>query len=285
MHTGAYETALHAAQILERTLGPAPPVAVVLGSGLGDFAEGLADAKGVPYGDVPGFPPVGVEGHAGRLVVGSLPGPDGQPARVAALAGRAHLYEGHEPVEVVCAVRALWLWGVRALMLTNAAGGIREGYRPGDLMSISDHINLSGYNPLRGHNEARFGPRFPDMSAAYDPDFRRILKEAATELGVRLHEGVYVGLAGPSYETPAEIRMLRTVGGDAVGMSTVVEVIAARHCGLRVAGVSCITNLAAGLGQATLSHDEVKETALQARAGFIGLLSAALPRFAVEVTR
>jgi purine-nucleoside phosphorylase len=155
--------------------------------------------------------------------------------------------------------------------------------RPGDLMTISDHVNLSGYNPLRGPNDARLGPRFPDMSAAYDPVFRRILAALGAAAGLRLHEGVYVGLAGPSYETPAEIRMLRTVGGDAVGMSTVVEVIAARHCGLRVAGISCITNLAAGLGQTELSHDEVKETALMARAAFVGLLEAALPRFAAEV--
>jgi len=281
MHASPYETTHAAASHLQSLFGAAPPVAVVLGSGLGDFADGLSGARCAAYGDLPGFPPVGVEGHAGRLVLGHIGGPDGTP--VAALAGRAHLYEGHDPTTVVSAIRALRLWGVRALLLTNAAGGIREGMRPGELMTLSDHINLSGYNPLRGPNDARFGPRFPDMSAAYDPVFRRILSELGTAAGLTLHEGVYVGLAGPSYETPAEIRMLRTLGGDAVGMSTVVEVIAARHCGLRVAGISCITNLAAGLGQAELSHDEVKETALRARSAFIGLLEAALPRFAVEV--
>lgn len=281
MHAPPYETARDAASHLQSRFGDAPPVAVVLGSGLGDFADGLSGARGAAYGDLPGFPPVGVEGHAGRLVLGRIGDPDGTP--VAALAGRAHLYEGHDPTAVVSAVRALRLWGVGALLLTNAAGGIRDGMRPGDLMTLSDHINLSGYNPLRGPNDARLGPRFPDMSAAYDPVFRRILAELGAAAGLRLHEGVYVGLAGPSYETPAEIRMLRTVGGDAVGMSTVVEVIAARHCGLRVAGISCITNLAAGLGQTELSHDEVKETALLARSAFVGLLEAALPRFAAEV--
>lgn len=277
MNAGAYESAHLAARHLESAFGPAPAVAAVLGSGLGDFARTLGGARAVSYADIPGFPPVGVEGHAGELVVGEIGG-----ERVAALSGRAHLYEGHSPESVVTAVRALRLWGVRAVLLTNAAGGIREGMRPGDLMTLSDHINLSGYNPLRGANDARLGPRFPDMSAAYDPRFRAILQELGQTQGIRLHEGVYVGLAGPSYETPAEIRMLRVLGGDAVGMSTVVEVIAARHCGLRVAGISCITNLAAGLGAGELSHDEVKETANQARAAFVGLLEAALPRFAAE---
>ncbi len=278
MHAGAYETALIAARHLTAHFGPAPAVAVVLGSGLGDFADGLADAVSASYADIPGFPTVGVEGHAGKLVVGRI-----GDTPIAALAGRAHLYEGHEPDAVVRAVRALRLWGVKALMLTNAAGGIRDGMRPGDLMTISDHINLSGYTPLRGPNDARLGPRFPDMSTAYDPRFREILRELGAAQGVRLHEGVYVGLAGPSYETPAEIRMLRVLGGDAVGMSTVVEVIAGRHCGLRMAGISCVTNLAAGLGAGELSHDEVKETALQARSAFVGLLAAALPRMAAEV--
>ena len=278
MQAGAYENALLAAHHLFEMFGAAPAVAVVLGSGLGDFADGLTDACSAACADIPGFPPVGVEGHAGRLVVGGL-----GETPVVALAGRAHLYEGHEPEAVVRAVRALRLWGVKALLLTNAAGGIRDGMRPGDLMTLSDHINLSGYNPLRGPNEGRLGPRFPDMSTAYDLRFREILRELGAAQGVRLHEGVYVGLAGPSYETPAEIRMLRVLGGDAVGMSTVVEVIAGRHCGLRMAGISCITNLAAGLGAGELSHDEVKETALNAREAFVGLLAAALPRFAAEV--
>jgi purine-nucleoside phosphorylase len=274
-----FDLAAAAARTFQERLGDPPAVAIVLGSGLGDFATTLEGAVGVDYASVPGLPLVGVEGHAGRVVVGGVGG-----ARIAALAGRAHLYEGHEPAAVVTAVRALRLWGVSALVLTNAAGGINPAMRPGDLMLISDHLNLSGYSPLRGPNDDRLGPRFPDMSVAYDAEFRALFRQVAQTRDLTLHEGVYAGLAGPSYETPAEIRMLRTMGADAVGMSTVVEVIAARHCGLRVAGLSCITNLAAGLGQSTLSHDEVKETANLARSAFIGLLSSALPGIAAKVS-
>ncbi len=262
-----------AAALTERC--KAPSVAVVLGSGLGAFADRLHEPTIVPYGEIPHFPSVGVRGHAGRLVVGSL-GPDGP--RVAALAGRVHLYEGHSPAQVVHPVRTLWKWGVRGLMLTNAAGGIKAELSPGNLMLIVDHINLTGKNPLVGPADPRLGPRFPDMSAAYDPELCDALRAAAKDRGVALREGVYTGLAGPSYETPAEIRMLAVLGGDAVGMSTVAEVIAARHAGLRVCGVSCITNLAAGLSAEPLDHAEVEATAGEARSDFIALLEEGLSR-------
>lgn len=253
----------------------APTVAVVLGSGLGAFADRLVDPTVISYGDIPHFPSVGVRGHSGKLVVGGL-SPDGP--RVAALAGRVHLYEGHSAAQVVHPVRTLWKWGVRGLMLTNAAGGINAELSPGDLMLITDHINLTGKNPLVGPADPRLGPRFPDMSAAYDPALCDALRAAAKDRGVNLREGIYTGLAGPSYETPAEIRMLAILGGDAVGMSTVAEVIAARHAGLRVCGVSCITNLAAGLSAEPLDHAEVEATAGEARSDFIALLQAGLAR-------
>lgn len=257
-----------------------PSVAVVLGSGLGALAERLHDPVEVPYGDIPSFPRPGVKGHAGRLVVGRL-GADGP--RIAALAGRVHLYEGHAPARVVHPVRTLWRWGVRAVVFTNAAGGIRRDLAPGDLMLITDHINLTGKNPLEGPADLRLGPRFPDMSAAYEPALGDDLRAAAKAQGVPLREGVYAGLGGPSYETPAEIRMLAVLGGDAVGMSTVHEVIAARHLGLRVAGVSCITNLAAGLSAEPLDHTEVEATAGASREAFIALLSDGLGRIAARV--
>lgn len=260
----------------------APAVAVVLGSGLGAFADRLRDPQVISYGDIPHFPAVGVRGHAGRLVVGRLR--EGGP-RVAALAGRVHLYEGHSPAQVVHPVRTLWRWGVRGLMLTNAAGGINPELSPGDLMLIVDHINMTGTNPLVGPADPRLGPRFPDMSAAYDPELCDDLRAGAKAAGVTLREGVYTGLAGPSYETPAEIRMLSILGGDAVGMSTVAEVIAARHAGLRVCGVSCITNLAAGLSAEPLDHAEVEATAGEARSDFIALLEEGLARITRRVER
>lgn len=274
-----YSAADEAAEAL-RARCEAPTVAVVLGSGLGAFADRLVEPTVVDYADLPHFPKVGVRGHAGRLVVGRL-GEGGR--RVAALAGRVHLYEGHSPGVVVHPVRTLWRWGVRAVMLTNAAGGIATGLEPGDLMLITDHINLTGMNPLVGPADPRLGPRFPDMSAAYDPALCDDLRAAAKARGLTLREGVYTGLAGPSYETPAEIRMLSILGGDAVGMSTVAEVIAARHAGLRVCGVSCITNLAAGLSTEPLDHAEVEATAGEARSAFIALLDEGLERIAKRV--
>lgn len=254
---------------------PAPHAAVVLGSGLGAFADRLVDPVVIDYADIPHFPEVGVAGHAGRMVVGDLP--DGGP-RVAALAGRVHLYEGHPIAHVVHPVRTLAAWGVDTVVFTNAAGGMHPNLQPGTLMLITDHINLSGQNPLTGPNDDALGPRFPDLSAAYDRDLCAVFRAAAESVGVALESGVYVGLSGPSYETPAEIRMLQILGGDAVGMSTVCEVIAARHVGLRVAGVSCITNAAAGLSDQLLDHAEVKETADRVRDAFVALLTAALAR-------
>ncbi len=280
MLTDPYARAAEAGAAL-RDLAPAPPVAVVLGSGLGAFADSLRQSRQIPYETLPHFPNVSVSGHTGQLVLGGLDA----GVKVAALAGRVHLYEGHPTAHVVHAVRALASWGVRAIVITNAAGGINPAHNAGDLMIISDHLNMTGTNPLIGHNPEGAGQRFPDMSAAYDPRLREILRATGTKLGLELQEGVYAGLMGPSYETPAEIRMLRTLGADAVGMSTVCEVIAARHAGVRVCGISCITNLAAGLGNAELHHDEVKETAAKVRDDFVSLLREGLQGIADEVIR
>jgi purine-nucleoside phosphorylase len=237
-----------------------PDVGIVLGSGLGAFAERLRDAAVVPYAEIPGFPASRVAGHAGRLVVGRLETAHGAPV-VAAMQGRVHMYEGWPPDDAAFGVRVLCGLGVRALLLTNAAGGVDPSYAPGDLVRITDHLNLTGQSPLVGENEEKVGPRFPDMSAAWDPALGALLDAAAAAEGVALKRGVYAGMLGPSYETPAEIRMLRTMGADLVGMSTVVEAIAARHMGARIAGLSVVTNLAAGLARAPLSHAEVQETA------------------------
>lgn len=260
-----------AAAIRERT-SLQPKVGLILGSGLGGFADTLSDAVVIPYGDLPNFPTSSVAGHAGRLVLGTL---DGAP--VVAMQGRVHMYEGYQAWQAAFPARVLCALGIQTLVVTNAAGGIREDLRPGDLMVITDQINLSGMNPLTGHNDERLGPRFPDMSAAYTPALRDLLFSVAEKNQIALKQGVYVQLSGPSYETPAEIRMLRTLGADAVGMSTVPEVIVASHMGVRCAGISCITNLAAGIGKKPLSHEEVAETAELARERFSGLLRAFLP--------
>jgi purine-nucleoside phosphorylase len=245
--------------------GPAPEVGVVLGSGLGVFADRLSQPVRIDYQDIPHFPPVAVPGHAGRLHLGKV-----GDTRVACLAGRVHLYEGHSAERAVFAVRLLAALGCRAVMLTNAAGAIRAGLGPGDLMLVTDHINLTGQNPLVGPNRG-LGPRCPDMSHAYDPELRAAAQRAASLVGVQLHEGVYAAMLGPSYETAAEIRMLRTFGADAVGMSTALEVIALRHAGVRVAATSLITNLAAGLSEAPLDHAEVARVA--------GAASGSITRF------
>lgn len=250
-----------------------PTVGVVLGSGLGAFADRLDESVVVPYGEIPHFPVSAVEGHAGRLVAGEL---DGIPCVV--MSGRVHYYEGHSMERVAFPVRALAHLGVETLLITNAAGSINPSYEPGDFMAIVDHINLTGDNPLRGPNDRRFGPRFPDMSEAYPACCRQSLHEAARTVGITLHGGVYAGLAGPSYETPAEIRMLQRLGADAVGMSTVPEVIAANHSGLKVAGLSVITNRAAGLSSTHLSHEEVTEVGSRVRGVFCDLLAAAMSR-------
>jgi purine-nucleoside phosphorylase len=245
----------------------------VLGSGLGDFADTLLDAFATPYGDLPHWPASSVIGHAGRLVIGNVGG-----KRIAALSGRAHFYEGHALSTVVFATRVMGRLGVKRIILTNAAGGINTGFAQGALMIIDDHINMLGSNPLAGPNDERFGPRFPDMSEVYSARLRRIADEAAKARGIPVSHGVYVAVHGPSYETPAEIRFFRTIGADAVGMSTVPEAIAARHMGLEVLGISCITNMAAGVLPQPLVHDEVMETARRVRGSFISLLEGIIER-------
>ncbi|MBT8469458.1 MAG: purine-nucleoside phosphorylase [Deltaproteobacteria bacterium] len=246
-------------------------VALVLGSGLGDYANSLEDARVIPYAEVPHMPLSGVEGHAGNLVVGHRAG-----KRVVAMQGRAHLYEGNAPADVVFGVRLMALLGAETLIVTNAAGGIAQDLEVGDLMAIRDQLNLTGTSSLIGPSDERRGPRFLDMSAAFDPELIEVASGLATGLGFELRRGVYAGLLGPAYETPAEVRMLRTLGADAVGMSTVLEVLAARHMGLSVLGISCISNLAAGISKAPLSHEEVTETAARVRPRFEALLSSVL---------
>ena len=251
----------------------APDVAVVLGSGLGDFTNALAHATTVPYEQIPNWPRSAVIGHAGRLVVGSLGG-----KRVAALSGRVHYYEGHDMRVVTFATRVMGVLGVQSMVLTNAAGGINLSFEPGTLMVIDDHLNLMGTNPLVGGNDERFGPRFPDMSNVYSARLRQVADQAAARQGHPVAHGVYVALHGPSYETPAEIRYLRTIGADAVGMSTVPEAIVARHMGIEVLGISCITNMAAGVLPQPLVHDEVMEVARRVRVRFGTLLEGIIER-------
>jgi purine-nucleoside phosphorylase len=247
--------------------GGVPEVAIVLGSGLGDFADGLTGAVTTAYAGIPHWPPSAVIGHAGKLVVGTLAG-----RRVAALAGRVHFYEGHDLATVTFATRVLGRLGVKRLILTNAAGGINVAFQPGTLMVIDDHINLLGSNPLVGPNDDRFGVRFPDMTEIYSRRLRGIADAAAAARGLAVAHGVYVAVHGPSYETPAEIRYLRTIGADAVGMSTVPEAIVARHMGMEVLGISCITNPAAGVLPEPLHHDEVMAVARRVRGEFAALL-------------
>ena len=268
-----FDAVQEAAAWLRERIPDRADVAIVLGSGLGDFADGLADASAIPYGGIPHWPATGVVGHAGRLAAGTHKG-----RRVLALAGRAHFYEGHAMSTVTFATRVLGTLGVRNLILTNAAGGINVALEPGTLMLIDDHINLLGTNPLVGPNEDRFGPRFPDMSEVYSVRLRRLAAEAGRSLDIPLANGVYVAVHGPSYETPAEIRYLRTIGADAVGMSTVPEALVARHMGMEMLGISCITNAAAGVLPQPLVHDEVMEVARRVRARFAALLEAVIER-------
>jgi purine-nucleoside phosphorylase len=264
-----------AAAELSRRIPDWPKIAVVLGSAQASFAEALADRTAIAYGEIPGWPVPRVAGHAGELAVGRCAG-----KRVAALCGRVHLYEGWTPQQVVFGVRVMGLLGVKVLVLTNAAGAIRETFRPGMQVLITDHINLQGMNPLTGPNDDSLGPRFPDMSEAYDRGLLDTAREAARGAGVETGEGVYAAMLGPSFETPAEIRFLRTIGADLAGMSTVPEVIAARHMGMRVLAVSTVTNMAAGLQQ-RLSHEEVLETGKASAEALRRLLEAFLAR--VEV--
>ncbi len=252
--TARGETA--AAVVAERARGRRPRLGIVLGSGLGGLADGLEDPLAIPYADLPGFPAPGIAGHQGRLVLGRLAG-----LEVACLQGRRHIYEGGDPGAMRGPVRALRQAGAEALLVTNAAGSLRPESPPGSLMAIADHINMLGVNPLAGPNDEAVGPRFPSLQDAYDPELREALQRAAEALGIALPEGVYLATQGPSFETPAEIRAFRTLGADAVGMSTVPEVILARHAGLRVAAVSAITNLAEGMGGEPLSHEQTLRNA------------------------
>jgi purine-nucleoside phosphorylase len=264
---------LGAAEKSVRSGDPPPTVGVVLGSGLGAFGDSLGSLRKIPYAEIPGMPRSAVAGHPGNLCLGRV-----GAARVACLQGRVHTYEGHPLDAVTFGVRFLARLGVRAVLLTNAAGGIATGFAPGDLMLIVDHLNLMGRNPLVGPNDDALGPRFPDMSRAYDQELADAARTAARELGIDLKQGVYAALLGPSYETPAEIRMLQKLGADAVGMSTVPEVIALRHAGVRVGAMSCITNLGAGLSDAPLDHSEVEETARRTKEKFTALLSSWVER-------
>jgi purine-nucleoside phosphorylase len=265
--TSLYERAEHATRVIRSRVSVEPRIAVVLGSGLGSFADDFDEAVGIPYEEIPGFVRSTAQGHAGRLVVGKV---DSVP--VVAMQGRVHYYEGYALEEVTFPVRTFGLLGVKTLVLTNAAGGINVQLTQGALMVISDHLNLMGVNPLRGPNDERFGPRFPDMSAVYSPELQELVVEEAKEIGVEVRRGIYGALSGPSYETPAEIHLLRGLGADAVGMSTVPEAIVARHMGLEVLGISCITNMAAGISDEPINHEEVMATGDRVRETFTELL-------------
>lgn len=277
--TDTFTLADSAAQLILKRTPLRPKIGLVLGSGLGAFADSLSDATRVPYSDIPSFPQSTAIGHAGRLVIGNA----GQVA-VAAMQGRVHLYEGYSAQQVAFPIRVFGRMGIRAVILTNAAGGINLGYSQGALVLLSDHINLQNTNPLIGPNDDRFGVRFPDMTQAYSGALRNIAKEEASKLNINLSEGVYAALLGPSYETPAEIKHLRHIGADLVGMSTVAEVIVARHMGLEVLAISCVTNMAAGILDQPLSHAEVMETGERVKSTFEALLRAVLPRIAGTLT-
>ncbi|MFC4078165.1 purine-nucleoside phosphorylase [Salinithrix halophila] len=256
-----------AVEVIRKQSKTRPRIGLVLGSGLGVLAEEIVNPDIIPYGEIPHFPVSTVEGHAGQLVIGEL---EGQP--VVAMQGRFHYYEGYSMAEVTFPIRVMKELGVEALVVTNAAGGINTQLKAGDLMLIRDHINFQFDNPLMGPNQPEWGVRFPDMSEAYDTGYAQLAKRVAEADGAPLKEGVYIGLSGPTYETPAEIRMFRTLGADAVGMSTVPEVTVARHAGIRVLGISCISNMAAGILPQPLSHDEVMETAEEVKPRFIKLV-------------
>lgn len=255
-----------------------PKIALVLGSGLGGFADELSDATRISYTNIPFFPRSTAAGHAGQMVIGSA---NGVP--VAVMQGRVHLYEGYSAHEIAFPMRVFDGMNVRAVILTNAAGGINLEYKQGALVVLTDHINLQGQNPLVGPNDDRFGPRFPDMTQAYWKPYREIALAAAKQSGKTLYQGVYAGLLGPNYETPAEIRYLRTIGADLVGMSTVLEVVAACHMGIRVLAISCVTNMAAGILDQVINHEEVLETGERVKGDFVALLRAVLPEMAKDV--
>ena len=261
-----------AAKFIQKKTRLRPKIALVLGSGLGAFADEFAQATKIPYSKIPHYPRSTAIGHAGQLVIGTVEG-----VEVAGMQGRVHFYEGYSAKELAFPIRVFARMGVKAIILTNAAGGVKREFIEGRLVVISDHINLLGANPLAGTNEDKFGGRFPDMTAAYDKRFRELTLAEGRLLGINLGEGVYAAVAGPSYETPAEVRYLRSIGADLVGMSTVPEVIAARHSGLRVLGISCVTNAAAGVLDQPLDHKDVLETAERMKGQFTGLLRAVIP--------
>ena len=265
--TSLYERAEHATRIIRSRISVEPRIAIVLGSGLGGFADDFAEAVAIPYEDIPGFVRSTAQGHAGRLVIGNV-----ESIPVLAMQGRVHYYEGYSLEEVTFPIRVFNLLGIKTLVLTNAAGGINVQLTQGALMVISDHLNLMGVNPLRGPNDERFGPRFPDMTSVYSPELQELVIEEAKGINVEVRRGIYGALSGPSYETPAEIHLLRNLGADAVGMSTVPEAIVARHMGIEVLGISCITNMAAGISDAPINHEEVMATGDRVRATFTELL-------------
>jgi purine-nucleoside phosphorylase len=276
--TSEFEAANKAAKFIFSKSKLRPRIALVLGSGLGAFADELAEATQIPYAKIPGFQQSTAVGHAGRLVIGKA---EGVP--VVAMQGRFHGYEGYSAKEVTFPMRVFGRMGIKAAILTNAAGGINTGYTQGALVVIRDHINLQNTNPLVGANDERFGPRFPDLSKAYSPEFRAIAAEELRRMKMSVLDGVYAALSGPNYETPAEIRYLRTIGADLVGMSTVPEVIVARHMGIEVLGISCVTNMAAGIVDQEINHQEVLETGERVRGQFVALLRAVIPRIAAEL--
>lgn len=280
-----FDDVTEAAEFLRTKLGSLQPqIGVVLGSGLGAAAEAVTDAVMIPYSEIPHFPQATVEGHSGRIVAGRLGG-----VPVAVMQGRVHFYEGYSPLQVTFPTRVLGALGMRAVVLTNAAGGIAEGYRVGQFVLVADHINMMGWNPLNGPNEERFactagaGLRFFDMTEAYSKELRALAREAAAEEGYELEEGIYLATPGPSFETPAEIRAFRTLGATLVGMSTVPEALVARHMGIEVLGISCVTNLAAGLGTTKLSHEEVNETGRQVEQRLANLLTRLAPKIAGQL--
>jgi purine-nucleoside phosphorylase len=264
----------NAAQFLKDKYTHTPKIGLILGSGLGVLAEEINQSVKIPYNDIPDFPVSTVEGHAGQLVFGTI-----NNVEVVAMQGRFHYYEGYSFDKVTFPVRVMKELGVEILIVTNAAGGVNENFSPGDLMIITDHINNMGSNPLIGPNDARLGVRFPDMSEAYSKELRALAKTISGQLNIDTKEGVYVGNTGPTYETPAEVRMIRTLGGDAVGMSTVPEVIVARHAGMKVMGISCISNMAAGILDQPLNHEEVIETTEKVKANFLSYVKELIKQF------
>lgn len=277
MTDSLYDQVHAAAAAIRKTVPDVPKVGLILGSGLGGFADKLDGAKAIDYGEIPGFPRSHVVGHKGRLVFGTR---EGVPC--VAMQGRVHVYEGHSAATAAFPARVLIALGAKVLIITNAAGGLNPAWAPGTLMLIRDHIDMLRDHALRGPNDDRLGPRFPDMTKAYAPELRALVKKAAKAKQIALEEGVYVAMPGPTYETPAEVKMLQVLGAHATGMSTVPEVVVARHMGARVIGISCITNQAAGITGAELSHDEVTETATRVRATFETLLDSILAALAVE---